>query len=193
MIIETSHILEYYTYFYKQIFSKNREVYKPTFTDQNILNIERFIGSLDKKFKLHSIGHNFLWNYFNFQFNYWMLRELKEGEYFGINKLLTKTAIERYCNRNKQWDSLAHNLPIFIKYNLKKSDLTEYHKNDNTIQERKLKEQYANTKDGYTNCMLYTSLYNRSHSVCRLCIFQKQCKEELLKKSKVLYDLNVKC
>lgn len=144
--------------------------------------IKTFFNSLNKHYKLHSLGPDFLWNYCVFQYNYWL--DLKITSFDGRMKfsfIFGKKALDRYLNRNVEYDwQLARNR-ITIVEQLKR----DFYKWFVIIEpkepyfdvERVSKNMYYGTVDGLANCLLTTTLYHPLSDLCQQCTNKEECKE----------------
>ena len=160
--------IELFEYFYSNLYNKNFE-FNPS--KGQLTTIQKFID----KFNNPSIGKEWLFKYYAFQFSYWM--ELKYRKYNGvhISYILGKKAIERFNNRNENWeyftDEFISNYKLLI---------TKFYKRDFSklpVLEEIEKNKYLDSNERLANCLAHTTLYNIKSRICVLCSKSKSCKE----------------
>lgn len=184
-MIQESDVIKTYEYFYKKIYSTEKYKYKPS--EKAIKTIHNFLKLLDKKYNLQSIGTNFLYNYFLFQFDYWSKLEIEA--FYGtmqIDYIIGKKAFTRFIQRNQDFDYMFAQYQIISQYQLRYDDIVIYKKQIKTNET--LKWLYHNLDRGLDTCIKYTTLYEPHHTSCITCNFKADCKKILRDNYPKLYD-----
>lgn len=140
-----------------------------------------FIELLNQKYSLHTLDHNFLSEYTEFQFNYWKESSTQfEGTnaFANASWIYGKKAFLRWfkvnqhihwINDKKKKDTQIQsykkrNIPQSIPFVVQLSPIEELDK-----------KLYHNTEDGLLNCLENTTLYNHKSNLCLTCIFSERC------------------
>lgn len=184
-MIQELDVIKTYEYFYKKIYSTEKYKYKPS--EKAIKTIHNFLKLLDKKYNLQSIGTNFLYNYFLFQFDYWSKLEIEA--FYGtmqIDYIIGKKAFTRFIQRNQDFDYMFAQYPIISQYQIRYNDIAIYKKQIKTNET--LKWLYHNLDRGLDTCIKYTTLYDPQHTSCITCNFKADCKKILRDNYPKLYD-----
>lgn len=185
-------IVRYYQYFYSKVYHYKDFIYSPNSRDKKV--IENFISKIDNS----SIGEDWLYNYFSFQFKYWSELKYKRFKGVVISYILGNKAIERFNDRPEEWYYLINQLTFDFK--LSRSDLysNNIYKKDLLIislSEEQEKQRFNNL-ERLANCILSTTLYNSKSKICILCSQAKTCKELLKDRYplifKARYEENIK-
>src|SRR5579872_1528181 len=154
--IETS-----YEFFYRKISGFPDWDFIPT--EREKISILNFANKL-KKFYAESIGSDWLFDFFSFQFNYWQGKYTRLGT-SGLAKiewLIGEAAILRWGVRPVAYKWIIRmNLFNKISISLDEFNTTlgaKYEKELN-IWEEDEKKRYFNTNKGFLNCLQKTTLY----------------------------------
>lgn len=173
--MKIKHIFKGYNYFYKQLYQSTN-----TFTPRNEKLCESFLALLEKKYgTLESLGEEFLWNYFVFQFSYWSELEIQSfNKRINLAFIIGEKAFKRYLERNVEFDwqmienerkysRSAFNLTVRLREKIESNyDCDEVYR-----------QMDYNGEKGLSNCITYTSLYNPSSQTCQSCIYKESCIE----------------
>lgn len=195
MQLNATDIYRFYDYFYNKMYDCSE--LKLSRSPTNNKSVETFFELLKKEFE-GTVGQEFLYLYFLFQFNYWDKLELKgNNNYSGriqLSFIIGKKAFERYKKRNSEYDWQLDSVAIIKKYGLIKSDLIEQLSTKHKIAVKKgidteapFKLANFNTVEGYNTCMDYSTLFNHKSNICVLCVYKQKCKEQLKKTYLTLY------
>jgi len=189
--IDKDTIRETYLFFINRI-SKHQQVVKFSVLEEK--SIENFLVFLKKKNLIGSIGANWLFDFFSFQFNYW---EGKNYQQVGRSKILRITWIigEKAYLR---WENRKDNYKYFVrKYFLQKYKISfsEFRiflgdakeKEFDFFREEYIKKTYLNTLEGFLYCLDNTTLYTNKSKTCLKCLYNKRCLEILKKKFPITY------
>lgn len=187
-MILSQDLIKYYQYFYKKKYKNEKYEFKPS--DKTIKQLDKYLISLKKNYNLQSLGENFLWNYFIFQFNYWEGCDIASfSKRIVPSYIIGDKAIERWLERDQQYDWLFDKCEFISNYGLSKNDLKiakiHIYKGNHEIN---IKLKYFNTTNGFDLCLTMTTLFNDKHLCCLECKFKKQCKEILKENYPKIYD-----
>ena len=176
------HIFTFYQYFFSKIIRYDDYMFIPNKQQNSLIN--NFIANFLNKEYSHSVGTDFLFNFFAYNFEYWH----NKGDKFGgrkvmINMVLGSTAIERWKNKNEH--ALYFSLDFCKKNKIFKSeidDIINFKEGDYSESrfekiyniERK---RFLNTDKGFLNCISFTNLYNENCEACLECKFSIDCRK----------------
>lgn len=176
-----------YEYFYQRKYQSPKYKFKPT--SQALSKINEFIQLLDEKYDLHTLGSNFLINYFVFQFNRVHDQVFKRfagkdvGGKVQIYDIIGKKAFQYWTERDTQFDFILQNSAnskIKISIAEIKSLLEEQESRPSILTSEEIeKKRFHNTDRGLVNCIQSTSLFNHQSYYCRMCSFKSVCKNIL--------------
>lgn len=181
-MINSKNIILSYEYFYSRFYKNLKYKFFPTGSAQK--QIGNFLVLLKKENK-HTIGINYLFDYFTFQFDYWDGLELEIKESFSnkvvLSYIIGPKAYKRYKLRDQYYDWQIQDSRIFKKYGIDKS---EYKKLFQEIKkgeydETPIKLLNYGTDKGFNNCLMFTTLYNHRNLICFKCIYKVECKKLL--------------
>jgi hypothetical protein len=175
----------YYQYFYRHRYKDFKYKFKRTKTTTSVCH--SFLKIIDEEYSLHSVGQDFLWDYFLFQFQYWDDLYLKNGfsEKILIAWIIGKKAFQRWQFRDKEYDWQIDNSLIIEKYNLNKNDLfgfsEQIEKSNKSLfdSSKFIRKQYLNTDKGFAMCVEFTTLFDPKDMNCIRCNSRSECKELL--------------
>lgn len=179
-----------YELFYKKKYGNEKYLFKPTSAYLKL--IDKFLSKLDKKYNIDSIGVNFLLNYFIFQFEYWDNLTISTfSERINLQMILGDKALDRFYNRNSNFDYKFYESKFIIKNDISLSKIKDHFKeqeNNLTIKfEEKEKKRFHGTDRGFLNCIEKTTLFNHFSSLCVVCKFKVDCKILLNNNYKNIY------
>lgn len=174
-------VVNYYQHFYSHFYGNREYIFNTTPKSQKL--IETFLDFYQKKSKGKTIlGSNFLWKYFIFQFNYWDGIEIEEKNFSNRivpAYILGLKAIERFEQRNQEFDWAIENTELVEKYKIPKVQLNQTLKPIKDYNEKAIKQLNHGTDRGFNNCLVFTTLYNHREPLCLTCIFKDNCKKVL--------------
>jgi hypothetical protein len=187
-VITIEEVLRFYDYFYNHFYKTTERINK---TPTNTKSAQTFLDILQKEYS-SSIGKDFLYTYFLFQFNYWDRLGLAGTNNYNkgiqLSFIIGKKAFDRYKVRNQEYDWQLNSLPIIKKYGLRKEDLVKIgqlstkHKiavKKGIDTEAAIKLPLYNTLEGYNVCGDYSTMYNHKSSICEGCNYKDNCKKRL--------------
>lgn len=164
------------TYFISRITSNDDFVYN--FLDSELKTVLSFFDYFKKNKTI--IGNEFLANYFEFQFNYWIGCDILYSK-IRIAWIIGPKAIERWKNKkytNSFLTDIRKNIPLSIKSLIEPVngdfDFTEPYPH-----EEKEKQLFLNQPCGLMWCIQNTTLINPNSEVCGECKFKNDCKDLL--------------
>lgn len=145
-------------------------------TDRELKMVDNFVEKLDS-----SSGTVFLYNYFAFQFDYWLDKNTRaEERRLPMGWIVGKKAIDRWRNRREK--DLYHCLKTARQIGLKLSHFTnkqKYNYAEIKSSEETRKSYFHNTEQGFGYCVETTTLYHDKSSFCQTCCFADECKKLL--------------
>ena len=182
--MEVHHIrdstISLYDHFYRSSFDSNFR-FSITEREGNTLNV--FIDLLDKKYNINSIGNDFLFRYFVFQFLYWSNTELKHfNKKVNFNLIIGSKAFKRWLDRDTEFDFTLYDTWALNKLNVEKTYfLKKIEKEDNkselNISEETEKKRLYGKVEGLNHCIEFTTMYDRKSRHCFECKFKVDCIE----------------
>jgi hypothetical protein len=131
----------------------------------------------------HSLGSNFLNNYFSFQVEYWQTKDIKRKP--TLSWFIGKKAIQRYFDI-KDRDQKNY----FVSLNTQTIQPYE-EKQDKGHYEDQLRKLNHNKENGLLFCLENTSLYTTS-ATCLTCKFKESCKSLLKENYPLLWRKRLK-
>lgn len=173
-------IVFYYELLYKKKYGNETYVYKPT--PKAEIEINNFLSFLEKKYKLISLGEDFLSRYFSFQFKRTenlILKRFSSKDKSGriqIYDIIGKSAIQYWMNRDINFDFIVEINTVIPKRH------PSLERVENKSEEFE-KKRFHNTDRGFLNCIEKTSLFNHKSTNCVLCTVNKEACKCLLKKN----------
>lgn len=191
-MLSVEDVKKFYEYFYFKKYGGKKYIYPTTSKDEKL--IENFLSTLDKEYRLDSLGYNFLWKYFVFQFTYWDELTLQQVSKIQPNFILGKQAFYRYRDRDSEYDWQITNSKFITKYKVNESALIKIVEKPTSqvkqisITDRVFRAQHLNTEYGLAHCLEYTTLYDKRDISCLACKFKKECKELLKRNYPLLYS-----
>jgi hypothetical protein len=180
--MEIEEIIKFYEYFYKKLSGDFNYIYRLSKKDKII--IENFLKLFEKNgVKKESLGKEFWFNYFSFQFEYWRTKYT----YLGKNKVLLSwiigiEAYKRWINKSKNWKWFSDNNLIKL-FNINKSDLIPKNQNKKNFEidrqnQENLKKQFEQKGENKLGlCLLYTDLFYNSSKICLSCKDKIDCEK----------------
>lgn len=178
-----------YEVFYSKLTSADSYKYTPSQKDQ-ILTLN-FIEIINNRYGIHSVGLNFIFDYFVFQFDYWVNLDTMFGKKIPLSWFIGKKAFQRWLERPER--DLFHAYQTASSHNLYKGLISP---EQGTLNVQKLDEHEENEKgrfynepEGFVNCAETTTLYNHRSSSCMTCKWRLDCKKLLKQEYPKLYIL----
>lgn len=150
-------------------------------SDREVVMVDNFIDKLVKEHGDSSIGVTYLYNYFAFQFDYWIGKETRaNSRRFPMGWIVGGKAMQRWKDRRER--DLYHCLKTASRLGVKvgqfkKKRAFDYSKTQ--PHEENDKAAYFNTEQGFGFCVETTTLYNHKSAFCSKCVFADSCKEIL--------------
>lgn len=184
-----------YQLFYSRVYGNSSYVFKPTERMEKM--ILKFLSMVDNKYKLETIGVNFIVSYFTFQFNYWDGLELNNySKRIDLSFIIGEKAFDRWVNRNQNFDWTISESKFLKKNKISISQIKNFFKESdynvvNKFEEIEKKRFFATDK-GFLNCIEKTTLYNNKSGLCLSCNFKDDCKKLLSNNYPVLYKNRIK-
>jgi len=178
-------VVDLYEYFYAA--STNNVSMRFIPTDKQLKMVDNFLKLIKKKGKYHSIGSEYLVQYFTFQFNRW--HDI-DSDKFGRGKVMLNWVIgpkawKLWLGRNTDYDFTIYNHSFLKKKRIVRSELLDicqrrsHRSNIPSIVEERERVKYLNKDIGLAWCMRETSLYIKSSPSCMKCRHKSDCKEIL--------------
>lgn len=167
-------IISYYGYFIRAIGYKNYTT-KPLSANEKKVT-EHFIQILQKQYSLSSIGPNFLFQYFTFQFQYYSTLKMRWGKWIMLPWIIGEKAFKRWEKKKENWWYWCEK--FLQEKNVKFDEIVHREINGVTLNqwEELEKGKYFNTDKGLVNCLNHTTLYNSHSLFCMRCQFRRKCK-----------------
>lgn len=171
-----------YELFYRKVYGNDKYIFKPTFKAEN--HISLFLNLLNSRYKLETIGINFLTTYFVFQFDYWTKLEIKTfSERIHLQFIIGGKAFDRWLTRNVIFDWTIYQSAFLKTYNISTSEIKDFFKEENfsilNKAEELEKSRFYNTDRGFLNCITNTSLFYHRSPLCATCNNKIDCKKLL--------------
>lgn len=175
-MIVADDVIKYYQYFYSKRYANKKYKFVPS--EKSLKLISTFLNLISKKHLLVTLGDQFLWNYFVFQFKYWSELDIKSfSEKIQPSYIIGKKAVERWFLRDIEYDYLFQRCDFIETYGLSKNDVIQQekhaYKGDHEIN---IKTKFHNTPNGFDLCLTMTTLYNHKHICCMSCNYRSDCK-----------------
>lgn len=183
--MDSNLIIKFYQYFYSKVYHYSDFKYIPDPRDSKL--ILNFIDKLNS-----SLGEEWLFNYFAFQFQYWSEIKYKKFKGVVLSYILGKKALERYNKKNeKNWMYFVNK--FISDFNLKINDLCfkDFYKKDfiSISSSEEIDKNRFVGEERFANCLMGTTLYNVKSKVCVLCDYSKKCKDVLKIKYPYIYQI----
>lgn len=169
----------FYEYFTQKIVKPN---YRYNRNDTYEKNSVKLLFLLNRKYKgLHSLGFNFLWDYFVFQYNYWFELDYSKREKIELNWIVGEKAFNRWADRDEDYDWSLPQLKVVEKFQLQKAYLRSKFTDKITRSDasKSIRARFHNSDEGFAICLVLTTLYDPKDSSCQLCKNRTYCKEVL--------------
>jgi hypothetical protein len=118
-----------------------------------------------------------IYEYFKFQFARVVNTSKIHISVIGVKSLCSKEVWGFWDKKPLQWGEISiYQLKSLDKKQIE-SNLVQI--NDLVENEEYEKKLFYNSKLGWVNCGIYTTLFNRNSKVCVGCVFKIKCKERL--------------
>lgn len=167
-------IIKYYEYFYSKLTQNPNYLFKIKKNEEISLNNFLKYLQLNKIFVL-SLGEEFWFNYFSFQFEYWRTKKT----FLGKNKVLFFWIIGE--NAWNKFENRVDNYLYFCEkgfnkfYNIKKEDLILKKIKEKNFDFGEEIKKIFNEDEKLGGCFLYSSLYNEKNKECQNCKEKENC------------------
>lgn len=179
MGLEEKHVFKAFLCFYKSVY--NETLTNKEYEEKHKQECASFIKLLENQYQyLDRVGVDFLWLYFNFQFQRLALKiENEPDKRITVKMTIGKMPFNRFVNRDTSLDFLT----IQKSSTFDKKQFIEIVNLQSNNQKKSrgydaddlYREQLLNTDKGLSNCIIYTSLYHPDSENCQKCRFQKEC------------------
>lgn len=179
-----------YDYLYNKIYKKSFKL------DLSVNNqrkqLDNFIAMLGQYYDLHSIGPNFLIDYFCYSFSQWTDRVTQRD--ISLSWIVGKKAVLNFVNRTSGQQYYA--TKFLSKYNINIDKLRDKFEEDN-VKQNKIDIVEESEKKRFTgearlfNCISHTTLYNSASFHCVTCPMRNVCKNILKSSNRLLYEKRV--
>lgn len=188
-------ICKYYEYFVSK-FSKFPEYeFKLKGRDKKIL--DNFLLKLSKHYNLKSLGEEFWFDYFSFQFERFRGKTTRLGtNRVMFSWIIGSVALEKWFKKSKEYSYFVEK-GLLKQFNIHKKDIIHLRKiilkdctKLNILYENE-KKIYYNLDKGFLHCLSFTMLYEKESNWCQNCKNQNLCKETLKASYPKLYDKKV--
>lgn len=178
-----SNLIKAYQYFYGAVLHYPSYTFKPNSRQQAM--IVKFLALLDKSYKINTLGTDFLFRYFAFQFQ---CREEQSTRFEGrvmLNWTIGPKALERWKKKDPSYyffctEGILKRYEIGLKKVFPDTQEKKFYLTGLTFSEEIEKRRFLNTNDGFANCIDNTTLYNKESPVCEKCQFATECKALLI-------------
>lgn len=178
--VQKQTILRFYEYFYSKLTANNDFVVH--LNKKEKISLDNYIKIISKEIKLESIGEEFWYDYFCFQFEFWRTKYTRLGKNkVKFNWVIGKESWKRWNSRVECF-RYFHEIGFVKMFDIKKSDLIKIQKTNIDFTqirpiEELIKSSKYNTKEGFQNCIMLTELYNEKSELCQNCIEKDLCIE----------------
>tara|TARA_R110001599_G_scaffold45123_9_gene133729 strand:- start:1848 stop:2492 length:645 start_codon:yes stop_codon:yes gene_type:complete len=193
-----------YSYLYSLTYGNPKYYYN--WNERSILTFNNFVGHVDNRYKLVTLGKNFMVNYFLFhyarlvetEFNRYSSKDSKGNVVaygrFQIYDFISKKSFETYVHRNKKFEFCISTNRKFDKYVVSVSSMIKaldaiINPNDISFElfEENIKRRYFGTSSCFVHCISETTLYNNDSMMCPKCAFKEECIKLLENKYPKIY------
>ena len=173
-------IITVYQYFITKNSGNNNYIFIPK--NNNIVLINNFIYSINKIYNKNSIGIEFLFNYFAYQFSYWFNKDTDFGKNVYLSWIIGENALKRWLlipDSEKQRE-IYFASQFCIKKNILKDDIVQIITYDDVNSKVNIfdeieRKRFLNQFNGLLNCVHFTNLYNENSNSCNKCNVKKKC------------------
>lgn len=172
-----------YELFYRKVNNQPNYIYCPSERAEN--QIDKFLGILDKNYKLESIGDQFLVTYFIFQFAYWSELNIESYEKkIMLTYIIGPKAFNRWKTRDTEYDYTI-NLFQVKKARITRAEALKSIESRNKKREDKLayedieRGRFKNTDRQFLHCIENTTLIHPRSIHCIVCKDKVDCKKLL--------------
>lgn len=173
-----------YEFFYRNIYKQPHYVFQPSEASEK--HIKSFIKLLDDRYKIETIGDNFITKYFIFQFDYWINLDLQAfNKTINLTYIIGKKAFTRWVERDRDFDYTINKVEINKKLIIKQSDLLSIIDKKEIVgegisrSEEIEKSRFQGTKRQLLHCIENTTLRNPKSKICIMCSEKRACKQVL--------------
>lgn len=172
-------------YFYKKVSKRSDYQFEPS--DRDTQYILGFINILKRYCKgdVSSVGSNYLYSYFLFQYNCRSEQETRFGKgVVMLNWILGKKSFQQWLDRKGTVMFYEHQFcskynVSYIEYKSIYFDEVGYDRVSVSENEELEKRRFFSTDSGFLNCIESTTLYNHRSKWCLTCKYKVDCKKLL--------------
>lgn len=188
-----------YEFFIQEISNKFDFDFKPNRNEKAL--IKNFCAYLEEQFSSkETIGVDWLFNYFSFQFNYWLDKITRRGSsgIADLSWIIGDKAYARWEERTPQFKYFVDKGLLLFYKGIKKSKLEfllqetpkRLHKDllEIDIAEEIEKKRFYGQKRGLLHCSSTTTLYHHRSPLCSNCSFRNECFILLESNYKVIFE-----
>jgi len=195
--------IKVYEEFYRQVGVKSDYKFQPRKADY--LVTLHFIEVMQEQYDLKQIDIDFIIDYTKFQFSNYVGKSYSK---YGSNAVMYqwifgKNAFKRWVERpiKKKWivrcklkDSVVLDLRKAFRTEERKKILQETYNDLVNVKpfEEAQKETYFNTDQGFANCVMFTTLYNKRSRFCKRCVNKEDCIKIMIEQFPKLHALREK-
>lgn len=171
-------VITLYQYFSCKISRNNSFIFYPTKKQEKA--IQSLLDFFHEKYGKYSFSFDKLWEYFQYQFNYWHDKNTRFGKgNIMFDWVIGKKAFDRY-NEAVENKSIFYSTDIIDKYLLKKDEVLEivdFESNSFLFELDEVeRKRYLNTDYGLFHCLSLTNGYTEKSEHCKVCINKFECK-----------------
>jgi len=188
----------FYQYFYSHKYKGSKYKFKRSKATKSVC--ENFLKLVDKHYNLQTVGEQFLWDYFIFQFQYWHDAAL-ENPYSKetlIAWVVGKKAFERWAGRDQSFNWTSDKAIIINLYAVQKKDLFTVHEHEQIVNvnrfdsSARIRRQFLNSDSGFAMCIEFTTLFDPADKSCKKCNNSTECTAILKANFPLLYNKRLK-
>ena len=196
-MVTASKAIDFYKYFYKKKYALQPN-FNLRLSERQTKFFDTFIELIHKAYD-KSVGVEFLYTYFLYQFQYWEEAlpyvKAERGKNIDASYIVGKKAVQRFIERNTAFDYKIEKSDFAIKYKIVKDDLVKRENLNVHVfivkrgrdTEAPIKMAAFNTYEGFVNCMDFSTLFDPKSDICAGCKFASDCKAVLKKNYPKMY------
>lgn len=175
-------IIDLYTYYYKNVNKLEYFIFKMTPSKKK--TVIGFIQEM-KRITNSELQEDYLKLYFDYQFNRWYKKDNPYGKGISIQIewIIGKKAMGLWLGSDKKYRSfiVRKNLKTDVSFvhKFKKENYKNILVSGNAVEENN-KKRFFNSNQGFSYCLIATTLYNHNSKFCSDCKSAVKCKGELL-------------
>lgn len=183
-------LLQGFNYFFSKKYSQIQSN-----TDLSIKIGDKFLLLVDKKWKLPTIGYNWLFSYLTFQFEYWEGCDIQSyNKKINFSFIFGEKAFQRYLDRDQEFDyQFEIDNDLLNKYNIRLKEFLSFFQSQEQLNFYQNPHRLIglNSLQGFNNCIQFTTLYDPLDSSCIKCNSKHECKLLLQKNFPEIYKSRI--